>query len=108
MSVFESLYDIDDKVFELINTEMVETGPDKLGLDYRAGYKFFVEENIIAVHIERDRNLQYYGGFEYVDSVYRRVYGDYVFYFGEDDRVRGHLDRYFDDERAEEKEENNG
>ena len=105
MSTFEFLYNIDDKIFDHIQTTMVETSADKLGLDIRAGYKFWVDENTIVVGIINDRNLKYYGGFEYVDSNYRREYGDYVFYLDEDDRVRRHLDIYYSIERPEEDDE---
>ena len=105
MSTYEFLYNMDDKVFDHIQTTMVETGPDKLGLDIRAGYKFWVDEGTIVVGIVNDRILQYYGGFEYVDMNYRREYGDYVFYLDEDDRVRRHLDIYYSIERPEEDDE---
>jgi hypothetical protein len=106
MSTFEFLYDMDDKVHNYIHTNMVETHVDKLGLDHRAGGFVWVDENSIAVSKTRDGSLQYYGGFEYVDKAYRREYGGYVFYLGEDEsRVREALDRYYGIERSEEDEE---
>lgn len=64
-----------------------------LGLDVRAAHVLFVGDDWIAVGKSEDRNLQYYGGFEYVDKEHRTEIGDYVFYSAESDRVRGHLDR---------------
>jgi hypothetical protein len=66
-----------------------------LGLDPRAGYKLLVDDDrtYIAVHINEDRILQYYGGFEYVGKEYRLELGDLVFYSADNDRVAEHLDR---------------
>jgi hypothetical protein len=105
MSTFEFLYNIDDKIFDHIKTNMAETNAKKLGLDIRAGYRLWVEDNTIVIHKTHDGCLQYYGGFEYVDKAYRREYGDYVFYLDEADRVREALDRYYGIERPEEDEE---
>ena len=91
---FEFLFSIDDKIYEFVHNEMIETTADKLGLDPRAGSRFYVSENIIAINIAQDRILKYYGGFEYVNDVYRREYGDYIFYLGDCDRVRKHLDKF--------------
>jgi len=102
MSTFQFLYDMDDRVFDYVKTNMVETRVDKLGLDIRAGGYVWVDEDTIVVKKGSDGSLQYYGGFEYVDKDCRREMGDYVFYLGEDSRVRGHLDRYYGVEREEE------
>jgi hypothetical protein len=77
-----------------------EVLPEDLGLDRRAGYRFFVTEEMIAVTKDDDVGLQYYGGFEYVDKDYRTEIGEWVFYSAEDDRVAGHLSRIFDEEFA--------
>lgn len=105
MSTFEFLYDMDDKVFEHIKRTMVETEVSKLGLDNRAGGYVWVDEDTIAVSKTRDGSLQYYGGFEYIDKAYRREMGDYVFYLGDDNRVRDALDRYYGIDRPDEDEE---
>jgi hypothetical protein len=76
--------------------QMTEVSAKELGLDPRSFYGVaYVDQSAIVLMKEQDRKLQYYGGFEYVDKDYRREVGDYVFYLAEDDRVRGHLDRYF-------------
>lgn len=105
MSTFEFLYDMDDKVFDYVKTNMTETHVDKLGLDIRAGGYVWVDEDTIAVSKTRDGSLQYYGGFEYIDKTYRREFGDYVFYLGDDNRVRDALDRYYGIDRSDEDEE---
>jgi hypothetical protein len=105
MSTFEFLYDIDDKIFDYVMTNLTETYVDKLGLDPRAGGFVWVDEDTIVVRKGSDGSLQYYGGFEYVNKEYRREMGDYVFYFGDDSRVRRHLDIYYDIERPEEEDE---
>ena len=105
MSTFEFLYDMDDKVFDFVKTNMTETEVSKLGLDPRAGGYVWVDEDTIAVTKTREGSLAYYGGFEYVDRAYRREYGDYVFYLGDDSRVRGHLDTYYGIESPKEEDE---
>lgn len=105
MSTFEFLYEIDDKVHDYIHTNMTETSSPNLRLDPRAGYKLWVDEDTIAVSKSSDGSLQYYGGFEYVDKAYRREVGDYVFYLGDDNRVREHLDYYYGIERPEEEDD---
>ena len=79
--------------------QMQEVSAEQLGLDRRAFWGYaFVDESAIVVIKEQTRTLDYYGGFEYVDKDYRREVGDYVFYLAGDDRVRGHIERYFENE----------
>jgi len=73
----------------------------QLNIDPRAAGKLFVNEDCIAVRKYNDRSLQYYGGFEYVDTDFRAEAGGYVFYFAADSRVQDHLDSYYSlDENA--------
>jgi len=72
----------------------------ELGLDPRAAYKLWATNDCIIVPKSEDRNLQYYGGFEYVDKECRKEVGDYVFYFSEDSRVAGHLDHLVDEDEV--------
>ena len=96
---FDSVYDMTEAIVEVVernvrdNFEMVSA--DRLGLDIRAGYKLFVNEDAIAVAKHNDRTLQYYGGFEYVDSEYRVEMGDFVFYMCDDERVREHIEQFY-------------
>ena len=90
------LFELIDNVTELTENYVVNMGqvPAKqLGLDNRSG-SLFVSPDCIGVYKSNDRALQYYGGFEYVDSEYRHEMGDYVFYSAEDNRVRDHLEQY--------------
>lgn len=85
-----------DLAEDYVSKEMEPVYPSReiIGLDMRCG-PLFINENAIAVRKHNDGSLQYYGGFEYVDKEYRYEVGDYVFYNGEDERVREHLDRYY-------------
>jgi hypothetical protein len=84
---------VNDMVEELLNNADKKSASE-LGLDVRASYqKLFVTPEFIAVLKANDNNLQYYGGFEYVDKECRKEFGDYVFYMAEDDRVAGHLEQ---------------
>lgn len=84
--------------------QMTEVQAKDLGLDPRSFWGYaYVDESAIAVIKEQTRTLDYYGGFEYVDKDYRREVGDYVFYLAEDDRVRGHIERFL---QVEEENEN--
>lgn len=100
----DQLYDINQKVTSIVMGEMTEVLPEDLGLDRRAGYRFYVTKDAIAVRVDNDRTLQYYGGFEYVDKESRVQYGEWVFYMASDERVVDHLAQYYDDETEEETE----
>lgn len=67
---------------------------EQLGLDFRAGSTLYVDgdRSAIGVKILRRGQLEYYGGFEYVDKASVKAMGDYVFYLASDDRVAGCLD----------------
>jgi len=82
------LDNIDDRVTSFVST-FNEFLPEDLGLDRRAGYRFYVDSGYACIAIQKrdDKTLQYYGGFEYVDKEFRREVGNWVFYFDEDSRV---------------------
>ena len=87
---------------EAIIEEMREVKPEELGLDKRAGYNLYIDEEYIAVKNDSDlKNLRYYGGFEYVDVEHVTVLGDMVFYSADDERVQDHLDEFFMQEKEE-------
>ena len=96
---FDSVADMMDAVNEVVERnvaiKMTTVNADQLGLDIRAGYRLYVDENYIVVHVNNARPLDYYGGFEYVDSSCVQIIGDYKFYSSEDDRVQGHIEHYF-------------
>ena len=88
------IYDLKDRMGDLLLQELKDEGADEvtaeeLGFsDTRAFYgKAWVTDDGFAVTTSQDRNLQYYGGYEYVDKAFRVEIGDWVFYSAEDDRV---------------------
>ena len=97
----ELLSEMNSKVVGLIDEEFREVTPKEIGLDSRAGYRFFINEDYIAVSRGNRRSLDYYGGFEYVDEEHITVLGNMVFYSSDDERVQGHLDEFFIQEDAE-------
>jgi len=103
MELYELIETIELSVERHINSKMEQITParDNIGLDPRSAYTLYISGEAIAVPKSQDRTLQYYGGFEYVDTEFRKELGDYVFYLADDDRVAGHIERYFDkDEEA--------
>ena len=97
----ELLSEMNSKVEGLIDEEFREVTPKEIGLDTRAGYRLFINEDYIAVSRGNRRSLDYYGGFEYVDEEHITVLGDMVFYSSDDERVQGHLDEFFMQEKEE-------
>jgi hypothetical protein len=68
---------------------------ESLGLDPRAGYScdlYVIDDAIIADGCVK--NLNYYGGFEYVDSSLQVVLGTLTIYSEECDRVQEHIATY--------------
>jgi hypothetical protein len=99
MDIQYFIEDISEQVQNYVNENMeaVNLNETKIGLDPRASYgPIFINRSGIAVKKNYDRNMQYYGGFEYVDKDYRYEMGDYVFYTVDDDRVGGHVDSYYE------------
>lgn len=80
-----NFYELQDTVWNMtrdyVLDECVIVKPEELGLDRRCG-KIYVntEDEVIAVHKDNRRNIEYYGGFEYIDSSCVECAGDYVFY----------------------------
>ena len=103
MELYELIETIELSVERHINSKMEQISParDNNGLDPRSACTLYISGDAIAVPKSQDNTLQYYGGFEYVDKEFRKELGDYVFYLYDDDRVAGHIARYFDkDEEA--------
>jgi hypothetical protein len=97
------LFELIDEVTEITDNyvaQMWQVPAKQLGLDHRCG-KLFANADCIAVYKANDRALQYYGGFEYVDTEFRHEMGEFVFYSAEDDRVQGHLQDYLNKVEAE-------
>jgi hypothetical protein len=74
---------------------LTQVKAEDLDLDPRAGTRLFTDgTDGIVVRKDSDQNLQYYGGFEYVDKYNRTEIGQYVFYDIGDDRVSECLEYY--------------
>ena len=99
--LYELMNEINAKVEQIIDEEFQLAKPTDLGLDSRAGYTLFINEEYIAVSESNRRSLDYYGGFEYVDKENVIVLGDYVFYSTDEERVQNHLDYFFHPEKEE-------
>ena len=99
--LYKLMNQINAKVEELIDEEFREVTAKEVGLDPRAGYRLFINEDYIAVSKGNRRTLDYYGGFEYVDEEHVTVIGDMVFYSSDDERVQDHLNEFFMKEDAE-------
>ncbi len=93
--------EIDSRVEEIIDSYQ-EAIPEDLGLDRRSAYRLYVNEDYIAVSSGDRRTLDYYGGFEYVDSDCVFTLGNYTFYGRNDSRVEGHLNTFFEKETEDE------
>lgn len=102
-----SIYDFIDNVNErlerrIFDMNSIDCYNTKIGLDGRCG-RIFIDEDCIITMKSNRRMLDYYGGFEYVDKEYVQEMGDYVIYLNDDDRVAGHIERYYEslEEKAE-------
>lgn len=93
--VLELVQDLDDQIRMTVR-ELPYVPAEELGLDRRAGYRLWIDEDAIIVNKNDDRVLQYYGGFEYVDTNARIECGDYVIYTNDDSRVQDCLDFFYE------------
>jgi hypothetical protein len=92
------MYQLIDNINAQIETyvsTMQVVSADKLGLDIRAGYKLYVDGTCIVVNKRNDRNLQYYGGFEYCEE-FRQELGDYVVYFEDGGRISDCISMFYE------------
>ena len=95
------LCEVNDTVTEYVDDNLERIRAEQAGLDARCG-RIHIRKECIAVESgSADRILQYYGGFEYVDSEYRTELGSWVFYSADDDRVAGHIEDYYCEEEEE-------
>jgi len=92
---------MNDMVEQFIDDKFQMVKPKEVGLDTRSSYQLFINEDYIAIRKSDLRSLDYYGGFEYVDEEHVTVLGDYIFYSADDERVQGHLDEFFHQEKEE-------
>lgn len=88
--MYKLLETIENAVQEYIkNSNVIEIGShglEELGLDFRCGRILIsVDEGFVASC--SPRSIEYYGGWEYIDSEYKLDAGDYRFYDREANRV---------------------
>lgn len=90
MDYFEALDRLEELVEEIVeSTTPVEA--DKVGLDSRCG-PILIGNGFIASMMPKQ--LDYFGGFEYVDDEHRRVIGGLTIYSDETDRALNVLEAY--------------
>lgn len=88
-------YDIEDLIASIREKLGPRVTADKLGLDIRAGYScdIHVLSDGIAVY-GTNRNMEYYGGFEYVDREFVTRLGELTIYSNYDSRVERCINTY--------------
>ncbi len=73
--------------------EIGSRGLEELGLDFRCGRILIsLDEGFVAAC--NPRSIEYYGGWEYIDSEYKLDAGDYRFYDREANRVDAVIQYY--------------
>lgn len=95
-SIDDLRFEIEQEVDQIVST-YTQVTPEQLGLDNRSASFLYVNSDYIACRGNSRRTLDYYGGFEYVDSGCVFELGDYVFYSREDSRVEDHLETYYNE-----------
>ena len=91
---------INATVEQFIEENCKEGNREQTGLDTRAFGKFWYCYEGIFIFAGNRRSLDYYGGFEYIDSDYVKSYGEYVFYSADADRVQEVLENLMENEDA--------
>ena len=89
MNSFDDITDALSELEDRILSACTPHDPELAGLDIRCG-QIYVGEDFIAS--TRPRELDYYGGFEYVDSDYTLTIGQFLkIYSIQDERVANHM-----------------
>lgn len=100
MSIDNLIEDVNGIVNIYIKHGMQETNAVKLGLDPRAGYTLYVNDEAVACPKYSAGTFDYYGGAEYVDRDHRVTLGDYVFYLRDSSRVNDWIECYYSEEEV--------
>lgn len=98
-NINDLMEEVEMRVDEIID-HYAEVLPEDLGLDRRSAYRLYINDDYIACRNSDRRVLDYYGGFEYVDSGCVFTLGNYTFYSRDDERVNDHLETYKEKEEA--------
>ena len=98
------VYQLDESinaaVEQFVEENCKEGDNQQTGLDPRAFSKFWYCYEGIFIYAGGRGRLDYYGGFEYIDSDYVKTYGEYVFYSADADRVQEVLENLMENEDA--------
>lgn len=79
---------------QLVNMDRVR--PVALNLDPRSCDSLWLDEQNIVVEKRDHARINYYGGFEYIDTESVAIIGDYVIYTNTDRRVNNHIRHYYE------------
>jgi hypothetical protein len=93
---------VDNFISELKSIEQDQRTHEGMGLDPRALYNGWYNDDCLVILARNRRTLDYYGGFEYIEEEHVSCFGDYVIYSGEHSRVSEVLDHLSRSEVAEE------
>lgn len=98
------IYELDNQIAEIVEnyiaTSCKKGDPKQTQMDGRAIGEFYYNYDCIIIPAANRRSLDYYGGFEYINSDYVKQYGDYVIYSAEADRVQEVLENLMETEDA--------
>ena len=106
------MWELEQQVENLVmrfleESESVHVSADQAGLDHRCGsIHVSVSEDFIAVN--STYSIEYYGGFEYIDSDYKTTIGHITFYSGDHSRVRDAIAYYIENTENNNQEEQEG
>ena len=95
------MWELEKQVEELVNkyieeSEAVCVSARDIGLDYRCGMVYVsVADDFVAVS-GSGSSINYYGGFEYINSDYITTIGGMIFYSGEHSRVQDAIEYYIE------------
>ena len=96
----QNVYSLIDEVHALTDNFIYQCDvvtPAQLGLDVRCASYLYITKDMIACKISDHGNLQYYGGFDQIDTDDTVALGEYVFYLRTDEnRIDGILESYYE------------
>lgn len=105
MSISDFVDEVAYAIDKLVK-RMDQVKPQDIGLDERSSYgPLYINSDWIVATSASAGVLNYYGGFEYVDSQYVLTFGNYVLYHSDDSRVMKHIRRWQLKHLSEEKRE---
>ena len=90
--LYDVVYDAEQAMAQYLEENGTLVSACDVGLDPRAGMLYVTDDAIVVRG--RTGSLEYYGGFEYVDSELTAQVGEYKVYFADDERVAGCLELY--------------